>query len=473
MTAIVTHSLHNLKDDLHTAFKQWHDASTPESGLIALPLFRQFQTQQTSSARQAINRLLLEALTRLEAENSRGARLLRLRFLDKWTAYAAANELNLAESTAFKLQGEAFDQLTHIVAQWNEAAQQQLVDAIEQRLEPPTYNQLIGVEEHLQKLAERLTVAGPPWLVAIEGIGGIGKTALAHALVRHLLTTAIFADIAWVTARQEHFDLGGGLRSLERPALTAAALIDALLTQLQPTDSDLLALPTTQKLAALQSRLTERPHLIVIDNLETVADLECLLPTLRQLADPSRFLLTSRRRLDGESGIYHFALPALKQPDALALVRQEAALHNLAHVVNASDAELLPIYTTVGGNPLALRLVVGQTHVHGLNLLLEDLVQARGQKVENLYTYLYRRAWESLDETARLTWLSLPLVIAESATLATLTGIVPIPMTDLRHALETLVRLSLIDCQGTLHERRYVLHSLTRTFLQEQVARWK
>jgi hypothetical protein len=318
-----------------------------------------------------------------------------------------------------------------------------------------------------------LTTAGPPWLLAIEGIGGIGKTALAHALVRRVLTTANFADLAWVTARQEHFDLGGGLRALERPALRAEALIDALLTQLHPADFHLVALPAAQKLAALQSRLKECPHLIVIDNLETVADLECLLPTLRQLADPSRFLLTSRRRLDGEAGVYHFTVPPLGEADALRLVRQEAALHNLAHVTHAGDAELRPIYTTVGGNPLALRLLVGQTHVHSLDLLLEDLVQARGQKVENLYTYLYRRAWDSLDEPARLTWLSLPLVTPGQATLTALAPLVPLPLPDLRAALETLARLSLVDCSGALNERCYTLHSLTRTFLLEQVARWR
>jgi hypothetical protein len=36
-----------------------------------------------------------------------------------------------------------------------------------------------------------------------------------------------------------------------------------------------------------------------------------------------------------------------------------------------------------------------------------------------------------------------------------------------------LVLLNLVDARGGLHERRYTIHSLTRTFLQEQVAKWK
>lgn len=42
-----------------------------------------------------------------------------------------------------------------------------------------------------------------------------------------------------------------------------------------------------------------------------------------------------------------------------------------------------------------------------------------------------------------------------------------------REALEQLVLQNLVICQGTLQERRYRLHSLTRTFLHEQVVQWQ
>ena len=39
-------------------------------------------------------------------------------------------------------------------------------------------------------------------------------------------------------------------------------------------------------------------------------------------------------------------------------------------------------------------------------------------------------------------------------------------------ALDLLVRLNLVESRGGLNERRYTIHSLTATFLLEQVLRW-
>ena len=40
------------------------------------------------------------------------------------------------------------------------------------------------------------------------------------------------------------------------------------------------------------------------------------------------------------------------------------------------------------------------------------------------------------------------------------------------NALDRLVAQNLVDSQGGLHERRYTIHALTRTFLQKQVLKW-
>ena len=226
-------------------------------------------------------------------------------------------------------------------------------------------------------------------------------------------------------------------------------------------------------LAALRARLKQSPHLIVIDNLETVLDLESLLPALRDLVDPSKFLLTSRESWHYEPGLYHFNLPELSKANALRLIRYEARLHNLPYLEQASDADLRRIYELVGGNPLALRLVVGQTHVHPLNVILADLTAAQGQKVELLYTFIYRRAWDNFDELTRQVFLAMPLVtdlIGDQASLASLTGLDSARVSD---ALDRLVALNLVDSRGDLNERRYAIHNLTRTFLQEQVAKWQ
>jgi hypothetical protein len=212
--------------------------------------------------------------------------------------------------------------------------------------------------------------------------------------------------------------------------------------------------------------------MIVIDNLETLADVESLLPTVQDLANPTKFVLTSRQSFYAEPTLYHVAVPELSEPDALRLIRQEAKWSNLPVLAESSDAVLQPIYQTVGGNPLALRLVVGQTHIHTLESILDDLRMARGRPVEQLYTFIYRRAWDSLDELSQRVLLIMPLANPHGDELAYLAEVGDVDSGDLRLALNKLVTLNLVDARGGLNERRYSIHSLTRSFLHEQVARW-
>jgi hypothetical protein len=212
--------------------------------------------------------------------------------------------------------------------------------------------------------------------------------------------------------------------------------------------------------------------MVVVDNLETAADIQNLLPVLHQLANPARFVLTTRHSLYGES-VFHLAVPELAEADALRLVRQEAAQRNLSQLSAADDAQLRPIFLTVGGNALALRLVIGQAHVRSLPGILEDLAAARGAPVEQLYSYVYQAAWQRLDEPCRRALLAMPLIPPQGGSLEQIALISQLEPGALGDALGELVTLNLVDSRAPLlSRRRYSIHALTRTFLLEQVARW-
>ncbi|MCP4407926.1 MAG: AAA family ATPase, partial [Gammaproteobacteria bacterium] len=399
-------ALPRLIKDISTAFKGWHKANAPTSPFEGLCLYQNTLDTGVDNSRQATNKVLQALVDKLKETNQDGAEILTRRFFDREKMYIIINSINMSTATAYRRQQEAIKQLAHILQQQEQAACAQRQTRLEQRLERPTYTQLIGAERHMTKLGEILLEADNHWLVAIEGIGGIGKTSLAHAVTRHIIQHNLFDDVGWVSAKTQIFKLSGQTETITQPALTTESLVDQLAAQLMPNLPKPETLSAEELQSLLHTRLQQRRHLIVIDNLETLHDVEVLLPTLHQLANPSKFLLTSRERFyDDAVPVYHFPLPELNQTEALALIRYETKQHNLIRLQQADEADLKRIYQTVGGNPLALRLVVGQTHVFALDVILDDLAQARGKTVDELYAFIYRRAWDSLDEAARRLFL--------------------------------------------------------------------
>lgn len=455
---------------IHQALRAWHTRQE-ENSLAGLLLAQQIKTQQeTVSPRLISNQILLAGLERLKQINTRGAELLQWRFLDKETAQKLAIRWNVSSDMIFQQQRPAIEQLAEVIWQQELDLRQQRLWQIETRLEARTYSQLFGVARQMAEVRTRLDSSLSPWLVVLEGMGGIGKTALADALVREIALTGSFEDIAWVSARQQDFVPALGIQPRNQPALDIETLTNSLLEQFTPDIP--LSLSPQARLTTLTKLLKDAPYLIVIDNLETAVDYQTLLPTLRKLANPSRFLLTSRHSLQTYSDAYCYNLRELGQADTLAFLKHEAEARGLPALVHASQAQLESIYEVVGGNPLALKLVVGQTTIFPLSQVLENLKQARGKKINELYTYIYWQAWNALDATSQQVFLVMPMAQdGEFAQLAAVTGLNEDALND---ALECLVTLSLVEVGGAdLADPCYRIHRLTETFLLTEVTKWQ
>lgn len=460
-------------DQTRAALRHWHSNGKAETPLSTLYLFRKILQETEQSTRYATNQLLLQGLEALKSVDENAATLLQLRFLEKQSPGVLAKSFNMSESAFFAKQHEAMAALTTTITNMDAAARIAQQDRLYQRLEAPTYVELIGVEPQIDQLLQQLCTPTAPWLIALEGLGGMGKTSLAHQTVQRLIARGAYDEIGWISARHKRLTLGGTVTTIADPILTAEQLIQMLAGQLLPEIARAQRDNPAVLLSALRRHLKQLPHVVVIDNLETLVDLEALLPTLQDLANPSKFLLTSREALYATPNIYHFRMPELSEQDALALIHQEIEVSNLTALAGLSDAELRPIFTTVGGNPLALRLVTAQAHVYTLPSILQHLAMASGQTAESLYNYIYWHAWQSLDPTSRSVLLIMPLVNPAGDDIETIAEIGELGVDLVRGALNQLVTLNLVDTRGSSTERCYRIHGLTRTFLLEQVLRWQ
>ena len=463
------YSLSKLQEDIHTSLKSWHDIGKDVSPLTHLQLYRQARLSGLASARRATNEILLDALDSLADEHEDNATLLRQHFLDGMLMHTIANRLNIGQSTAYRKQQEALHQLALIIQSKENQAREVYQAALEKRLRLPPEVHLFGVGEQFGSLLERLTATESPWLISIEGLGGIGKTALANALARRPELINRFYEIAWVSAKQQRFFPGRGLEEKTSPALTVEVFVDTLLGQFG--QSALLAQSASEKREGLISLLKQSPYLIVIDNLETMVDYQALLPILGEIVNPSKVLLTSRHSVREFPDIFCVTLEGLSQTDTFELIKHEAHTRGLFMLAKASTAQFQQIYDVVGGNPLALKLVVGQAAFLPLSQVLENLIEARSKSISELYTHIYWQAWEMLDAVSRQTLLVLPAV--EEGTLKHLLFLSQLEPAELYQALQQLATLSLVQVEGDLEERHYSIHRLTETFLLSQAITWQ
>lgn len=461
--------------NVHQALLGWHNGGLAETEISALYLFRCDQLQDDESGRFNHNTILCHAVEQLRQLNTEYAEILQLRFMDNIKAERVANRLNLATSTFYDRQKAAIEQLTEILRAMDESARAERYARLTAKLAYRQKNSFVGIDSLVTLVSEQLNQQDSVRIVSIEGIGGIGKTTLAGEAVRHVLWhDTTWDNVAWITARHVDFPTDTETETSVE-TLSVEELLEELYGQLI-TDTPLTnAMTSEQRLTTLEAYLRQQKTLIVIDNLETQYDIEALLPVLRRLMNPSKFVLTSRQNFYAKSDVYHVPMNELSEADAINLVRDEARGNNLPEVVMASDDELRPIYTTVGGNPLALRLVVGQLHIFDLGQVLADLVEARSQGAESLYTFIFRQAWDHLTEPTRLLFIAMLLTSDDGDTFDELSAICQddVSDSDFRQGLGQLVMFNLVESRGNLFERRYAIHNLTRSFLHRQVEIWQ
>ncbi len=429
-----------------------------------------------------LHRVLEIACRRLEYREPEMAQLLRWRFQDRITRAELAKRFLIHISAVDKRQRRAVEALAQVLSEMAVELQQRADEGaalrkaalrarVDQIAEPTP---LFGVAPYLQQLHEWLASPGPPQLVVIQGIGGIGKTALAAAYVRQALELELFAGIAWTTARTVDLFPDGSVHPRKQAALGPKAILADLMEQVVAPEQRPLPFRVEAAQQVLAQVLRQAPYLLVVDNLETVPQITELLRLLAALMDTrAKFLLTTRHTPRTSSLFASLHLAELPLDTAGELLRYLGRSAGLPELAQASPTTVRAVYRVVGGNPLALRLLVGQSRLHPLARVLAALEEAQGKAAEHLYTFIYRRAWSLLTPDEQALFLSMVAVPPEGAEADYIATLSDFPTSQAQEILDRLVALSLVDLRAGPETRRYyAIHSLTRTFLHTQILQW-
>ncbi len=458
-----------LKVEVHQALKDWtNQADVSRNMLEHLLLVQNMRIKLNAKnvpalLRLATNNVLLAGIDRLQQENAQQAKILRLRFADRQKISMVAATLGEDEHYVNRNQAIGIERLTWILIDQEETARKEKAQELEALLPAATYSSLVGDEMFRQTLMQQLVRQEPPWIVALVGLGGWGKTAVADYVTRQIIHQLCFDGVYWQRVERQVV----GRVTAETAQLSFENLIAYLFERLFPQVDEVV--PHARRLYLVRQQLKKRPYLIVVDNLEDEFEVIFLLQRLHDLAQPSKFLVTTRVRPGEQTNTFNYVLEQLSLPEAVSLMQLQAQIINMKLLTEATEADFAAIYNLVGGNPLALKLAVSLLRDWSLPQVLTNLQRGQTGKIEEMYMHIYRQVWQSLSEPARTLLRAMPLIAGSGALPDYLMKGSQLSEQQLWPALRELCDRSLLEVRGTLYERRYGIHHLTDTFLRTDI----
>lgn len=298
--------------------------------------------------------------------------------------------------------------------------------------------------------AEGLSPSGPV-VVAIDGMGGIGKTAFAfhaaHQLADH------YPDVRW-EVDLHGFDPGG-----QEPADPASVLADFLSLAGVPLES----IPPTLdgRKALYRDRLAGQRVLIVLDNAINEKQVRPLLPA----APDCLVLVTSRNKLAGLEGAKRLSLKVFSEDDALKFFTRIVG----AGRVQAEPAAAEEICQLTGHLAIAIRVAAGYLQSHPVGTLAAYVERLRDENRrlralsagDRVVSAVFALSYRPLSEGSQRLFRLMAVHPGEDATVYSVAALADLDIIAADEILEDLFNENLLQ---QLLPGRYRMHDLIRAY---------
>ncbi|CAM3566740.1 BTAD domain-containing putative transcriptional regulator [Stackebrandtia soli] len=319
---------------------------------------------------------------------------------------------------------------------------------------PPDVSSLIGRDDLLDDLFKTVDDAPgtAPTVVVIDGMPGVGKTALAVRFGHRLASR--YPD------GRLHVDLRGYTDGADPVPADRAA--HQMLRALGVPDDGIPIAPD-ERIALWRSRTADRRLLILLDNAADDAQLEPLIPA----SGRALVLATSRRPLTMSGDFIGLTVPPLTTAATVGLFTEIVG----AYRVTSDGHPLRDVATATGGLPLAVRILANRLRQRPQWTIGRLLERHRPERttappletaVENAFALSYRH----LTPTQRRVFRLLALHPGDDFSATVAAALADLEPTEAALSVETLV-----DCRLLESPRydRYTFHDLLRSYARERL----
>ncbi len=229
---------------------------------------------------------------------------------------------------------------------------------IPHNLPKPTFSTFVGRQAEQQRLLELLGPERAAPLIMIDGIGGVGKTALIVKVAYRALEASTnpdsasecptFAVLIFISAKQKYLTADGIL-----PRAYAPNTLHAIYREIAYVlEIDITQLAPEEVPGHLRHALGRQRTLLIVDNLETIEDKDRVLAFLYDLPLSVKVVVTTR-----EQRYYTpIQLDCLQHDESITLIQHEAARQQ----IRLTPAEAEQLYKGTGGIPAAIIYGMGQ-----------------------------------------------------------------------------------------------------------------
>jgi tetratricopeptide (TPR) repeat protein len=370
--------------------------------------------------------------------------------------YGADQPLHLINSVTMEKEAIAryTKQIEHLTSSGKEHEKSVLLASLPRR---PYF---VGREEEIKTILDSLHPDNRTFIIGIEGIGGVGKSALAIEVAHRCVEEERFEVVIWISAKESILTLHG----VEPIIPEAKSLTDILITIGAALGNPTIGnLSLQEQIRRAYHLLARRTTLLILDNFESLSRKEQLdiLEFLRRSPITLKVIVTSRERV-AEGQIIR--LKGLSEEESVALLKWDASQKNI-QLTEEQNKQLIDL---TGGLPLALLWVQGQIAVLGYSVtqVLDKLSLDSNLPI---LQYCFNHSWNLLknsNEKNLLFILALQPDAVSRQALKEISGIQD--EEEFEKAISDLLQLTLTEYEP--EEDYFSILPLTRRFIRTQFA---